>query len=451
MIEDDLKAIEASVASIRAQLPSNLARVSTTEDLQKAVDDFTIKTILVKPGLYGTLTLRNGVRGVTIRPDTILGEGRVSNDWKESLIKLAQLDCEPKAESYYLNGFQFLPRTDPGYPIINLGTDKETNPLNTPNNIWFNQCIISADPTKGGKRGMALNCRIVYVMHSLLENFKYSSDSQAIQAQNGPGPHTINDCYLSASGENFLLGGADPTNELMIPSNLTFTNNLCTKDMTWMGMAGVTSKNCFELKNIIGAIIENNIFENSWTSGQTGYLVVFTPRNQGGSAPFTVVRDVDFRWNVMRNGGAGINMIGDDNVNPSQRTENITIEQNLMYDIGTLPGAQRLNMIGRNPLNVNYRNNTMIGVKVNSFLDFEMGAENFSALNNYFSEGSYGLKGTYTGSVTGNIIGPPVAPRLIKYEPGNVKTTLPLGPDYKYQQDPSKGCDIDELRRRVKF
>lgn len=450
MIEDDLKDIEASVASIRSQLPQDVVRVNNTTDLQKAVDTLTNKVILVKPGNYDALTLRNGIKKLTIRADATLGNGRVGNDWKDSLVKVAFFNCEPLADSYTLVGFQFLPRTDAGYPIINLGTDKETSPLNTPNNIMFSQCIISADPIKGGKRGMALNCRSVFVYDSLLENFKYSADSQAIQAQNGPGPHTIINCSLSASGENFLLGGGDPMNEAMIPRDLLFTRNLCTKDMSWRGVAGITAKNCFELKNVIGAIIEENIFENSWTSGQTGYLVVFTPRNQGGNAPFTVVKNIQFRWNVMRNAGAGINMIGDDNVSPSRRTENILIEQNLMYDIGVLSGTQRLNMIGRNPLNVRYNNNTMIGVKVNSFLDFEMGAEDFSALNNYYSEGDYGLKGIYTGSVTGNVIGPPIAPRNVKYELGNVKTSVPLGADFKYS-DPSKGCDIDELRRRVKF
>ena len=41
-------------------------------------------------------------------------------------------------------------------------------------------------------------------------------------------------------------------------------------------------KNLLELKNARRVTIDGNLFEYSWSSGQAGYAIVFTPRNQEG-------------------------------------------------------------------------------------------------------------------------------------------------------------------------
>jgi len=62
------------------------------------------------------------------------------------------------------------------------------------------------------------------------------------------------------------------------------------------------------------------------TSG-TGWI---TPRNQGGSAPWSVTKDITIRYNQFVNLGQGFNISGSDNNHPSQRTERISIHNNVI-------------------------------------------------------------------------------------------------------------------------
>ena len=50
---------------------------------------------------------------------------------------------------------------------------------------------------------------------------------------NGPGPFWIENNYLEASGENFMLGGTDPTDPGLIPGGVTFRRNYVTKPVSW--------------------------------------------------------------------------------------------------------------------------------------------------------------------------------------------------------------------------
>ncbi|HXG90746.1 MAG TPA: hypothetical protein VNN73_00055, partial [Blastocatellia bacterium] len=44
-------------------------------------------------------------------------------------------------------------------------------------------------------------------------------------------------------------------------------------------------KNLFELKNARRVLIDANLFENNWVDGQSGFAILFTVRNQDGTAP----------------------------------------------------------------------------------------------------------------------------------------------------------------------
>jgi hypothetical protein len=45
-------------------------------------------------------------------------------------------------------------------------------------------------------------------------------------------------------------------------------------------------------------LVEGNMFENSWVADQPGYPIVITPRNQSGTAPWSVVQRVTFQLNL---------------------------------------------------------------------------------------------------------------------------------------------------------
>jgi hypothetical protein len=58
-------------------------------------------------------------------------------------------------------------------------------------------------------------------------------DTQAIGGWNGPGPFTIENNYLEAAGENFILGGSDPAIPNLISENVVVRYNYMSKPMAW--------------------------------------------------------------------------------------------------------------------------------------------------------------------------------------------------------------------------
>ena len=63
------------------------------------------------------------------------------------------------------------------------------------------------------------------------------------------------------------------------------------KPLTWrqgsptFGGIPWTVKNLFELKNAQRVLVDGNLMENNWGQAQNGFSVLFTVRNQGGTAP----------------------------------------------------------------------------------------------------------------------------------------------------------------------
>ena len=103
-------------------------------------------------------------------------------------------------------------------------------------------------------------------------------------------------------------------------------------------------KNLLELKNARRVLVEGNVFEYSWRDpvprdGQL-YSIVFTVRNQEGSAPWSLVQDITFRLNTVRHvqGGVGI-LTCDDNILgqcQSRTTNRILIENNVFEDMSVV-------------------------------------------------------------------------------------------------------------------
>ena len=439
---------------------------ASQSELQSALDNAPIgSNILVKPGIYDSIILRSGKKNYNLVTDATLGSGRVEDTWKDALVKVKSIKIEPKAEAYAFTGFEFLP-INPGIATIYLGSDKETDPFNTPNDISFNQCIVSANPDTGGKRGIQMMCRKVQIVNCRLAGFWYNDDSQAVSCYNGPGPYYIYNSYLEASGENFMSGGAKTLNETMLPTYIEFMGNHCYKPESWKSQPLTTVKNLFELKECLEARISNNLFEGNWKDGQVGYAILITPRNQYNTAPFTVVKNVTFSWNVIRNVGAGINIMGDDNLAPTLQTENITIENNLIYDIDQVKHAGSAGVIfmsTRGPKNVIFRNNTCLGInKINSFMSYEGTPDSWIVEKNIFTEGSYGLKTsngllgytafkqtTLNSEFNNNYI-IPSGVRSINYGPTNTKQINAIDKD-TMRSLVDAGVDIDILRQHVVF
>ena len=122
-----------------------------------------------------------------------------------------------------------------------------------------------------------------------------------------------------------------------------------------------TSKNHLELKNGQRVTIDGNLFENNWEGFQNGYAILFTPKNQDGTAPWTAVRDVVFSNNVLRHSAAGINISGSDWQSITQRTRNVKILNNVFEDIGAAWGGKgALFLMASGPADIVIDHNTIL-------------------------------------------------------------------------------------------
>ena len=198
--------------------------------------------------------------------------------------------------------------------------------------IIIDRSYLHADPA-GARRGVALNANASAVVDSYIAGFReHGADSQAIAGWTGAGPYVIANNYLQAASENVMFGGSDPSIANLVPSDIYICRNYLTKDVSWMG-GGWVVKNLFELKNAHRVVVAGNVMENNWADGQVGFAVLFTPRNQDGTAPWSGVQDVTVAYNIVRHTGSGLNMLASDSPNTSQPLQRAVVHDNLFDDI----------------------------------------------------------------------------------------------------------------------
>ena len=354
----------AVAASPRDQrfLSANTIDVPPGADLQAALDQAqpgdTIRLAAgsVYTGAF-TLPLKSGSGYITVRTSATDAELppmgvriRPSDSHLLATVTSAGgsvFTAAPGAHHFRFVGLEIAPT--PGtflYNVVTLGDGSETGVAQQPHDIEFEWCYIHGDPTVGSRRGIAMNGGNLKVLASYLSDFKeVGADSQALAGWAGTGPFTIIDNYLEAAGENLMFGGADPRIPNQIPSDINVQHNHFFKPLTWKtddpSYAGVhwSVKNLLELKNARSVFIEGNVFEQNWADAQSGFSILFTVRNQDGTAPWSQVDHVYFWNNILRRGGAGFNVLGYDNNFPSQQTNHLEIHDNLVYDVSATWGG----------------------------------------------------------------------------------------------------------------
>ncbi|MBK9313220.1 MAG: right-handed parallel beta-helix repeat-containing protein [Acidobacteria bacterium] len=323
------------------------------------------------------------------------------------------------------------------YSLVELGNGNDQVSLaQVPHNLIFDRIYLHGSPATTLRRAIALNSAWTSIIDSYISDcHEVGADSQAIGGWNGPGPFKIVNNYLEGAGENFILGGADPKINNLVPSDIEFRRNHCFKPLSWRigdpSYAGTpwTVKNSFELKNAQRILIEGNIFEHNWTQAQNGYAILFTVRNQDGASPWSVVQDVTFVNNIVRSVGAGFNMHGTDDLQTSLPSQRIKIANNLLEGIDRQrwdgPGvAFQLN---GGPNQVTIENNTVIHTG-NVIATAGTPSETFVYRNNLSPHNEYGVKGDGEGS--GN-------QTINRYFPNSVfiKNILIAGPSGSYPLD----------------
>jgi hypothetical protein len=448
----------------------------------------------------------------------ILGQGGTAKS-------LSVLRTAPGAHHYRLEFLEFDGTAQLGYEtLIQIGTDKADTP---PHDIVFDRVYVHGHPTKGQKRGIAMNGKHLDVLNSYISDIKsVNADSQALGSANGAGPFRIVNNYIEAAGENILFGGSVPATTGLIPSDIEISRNYIGKPLAWQkpiltaptslraaassasgvlasgvhyfkvvavlrsgttnivsaasgevsvtasaghsvslawsGVSGAetyriyrgtsaggetkymtttgatpsftytgsgetsgtppttgshwVAKNLFELKNAQRVTVDGNLFEHNWTGDQSGYAIVFTPRNTDNQMPWAVVRDVTFTNNILRHTAGAINILGYDDTaaSGSQITARITIRNNLFYDIDPDNwggGLAKCFQLGGGVSNVVIDRNTIAQDTTIFLAAYDRPMPGLVFTNNIAISGKYGVMGA--GSSPG-------LPTLAQYFPGAI-------------------------------
>lgn len=284
----------------------------------------------------------------------------------------------------------------PDRDTLIFGTIGATSAAALPHRVKLQRITVSADA--GGHRGVLLNGTDMTLDSSTVVGFyEKGRDSQAICIINGPGPYAITNNVLEASGENILIGGADPGIVGVNPSDVTVSGNTIRKPASYHTLG--TVKDLLELKTGVRVAITNNTFDGNWADGQSGNAIVLTVRNQDGKCTWCQVDDVTFRGNVVTNAvdGFGVNIQTSDNINPSQTTNKITIDHNLFAQ-----SPKGVQVLGALPIGLIITNNTFPSI-AGQFLSFSNSTGILTPLTfsrNVTKSGDYGVTGVGTGAGT---------------------------------------------------
>jgi hypothetical protein len=334
--------------------------------------------------------------------------GRIDPSYAQVMPRLvaksgAVFTAAPGAHHYRLIGLEIRP-VDGVFlnQLVDLGSTT-TSMDAFPHDLIIDRCYLHGDPKRGLRRAIALNSRSTAVIDSYIADAKEAgADSQAIAGWTGPGPYKIVNNYLEAAGENLIFGGTDPSIRNLVPSDIEVRQNYFTKPLSWRigdpSYAGVpwTVKNLFELKNAQRLLVEGNTFERNWPQAQAGFAIVFTVRNQDGTAPWSIVQDVTFGSNIVRHVGSGVNILGYDDNNQSQQGKRIQIANNLFDDVGGTWGSGRLLQVLNAPSDVTIEHNTCLQTE-NIISAGQAPTERFAFRNNIVPHNAYGIIGTATG------------------------------------------------------
>jgi hypothetical protein len=130
---------------------------------------------------------------------------------------------------------------------------------------------------------------------------------------------------------------------------------------------------------------------------QNGFAILFTVRNQDNTAPWSVVEDVTFSDNLIRNVANGFNLLGYDDNYRSQQTKRIHIYNNLITGLGEGGQGTMLQMLD-GTAGVQVQQNTVMN-RGNLMMAEGRSHVGFVFSSNIAMHGEYGMIGTGTASV----------------------------------------------------
>jgi hypothetical protein len=414
--------LETSVAS--TPVTGKRIEVAAGGDFQAALnqaqpgDEIVLQAGATYAGNFILPAKKGGEKWITVRTSNMAGlpkEGtRVSPKDAAAMPKIVvpngngAISTALKAGYYRLIGLEVTvaPTVKRVWALVNLGKggDEQKSLDVVAHHLILDRMYIHGGPKHDCFRCVALNSAASAVIDSYLsEGHVVGFDAQAICGVNGPGPFKIVNNYLEGSGENVMFGGADPAIRDLVPSDIEFRYNHCFKPLSWKighpSYAGIpwAVKNLFELKNARRVLIEGNLFENNWVHAQNGTGILFTVRNQSGTAPWSAVQDVTMINNRLHNSPTAFVVMGYDSPNQSQQTQRFLIRNNLFEQVERSGfmitwGSDDIEIDHNTFVPTNYLPFIMSGLKGHDAAGKVAGipCRRFRLTNNIFGFGQYG-------------------------------------------------------------
>jgi hypothetical protein len=296
------------------------------------------------------------------------------------------LGTAPGAHHFRFIGIEFSPTASASYiyNLINLGTADHTSLSQLPHHLVFDRCFVRSTGLNKVRRGFGLNSAETSILNSHISGFAGAGDeTQAIGGWNGTGPFKIVNNYVEGAAENILIGGADPSIQGLVPSDIEIRRNFFSKPAEWAGRA--TLKASIELKNARRVTIDGNVIDTSIRLT----AIVLTVRNQDGKAPWSTLEDITVTNNIVKRASTGVNILGTDERFPSQMAKRIKVENNLFVDIG-MPGELTYFLQTNGAELVTVSHNTVQHTG-NIITAYGQSTSGFSFTNNIVQYNSYGI------------------------------------------------------------
>ena len=282
-----------------------------------------------------------------------------------------------------------------------------TKPLRWRTAVLTPPANVTASVTTGGSLPAgAVYFKVVAMMYAGGETYR-SFPSAEVSASVTSGAAVRLSWQAVAGADEYRVYGGTTTNGEGVYATTTATSLTFTGAGTTAGTPPTygtkwTVKNLLELKNARRVTVAGNLFEQNWTAAQDGTALLLTPRNQEGTAPWSVVRDVTITGNIIRRAAASVRILGEDYNAPSQRTTNVRITNNVFEVDTSYGGSGRFLVMTSQPQNVIVDHNTIFNTGTVVFADSPP-ISGFVYTNNLSKHNAYGIDGQSTASGTATL------------------------------------------------
>jgi hypothetical protein len=423
----NLAELPRASASTTYPSPSRQVRVAAGANLQSAIDaaqpgdelllapgaTFTGNFVLPNKGSSTAwITIRSDVSDASLgAPGTRMTPSRAAS---ANLAKIVTPNNWPavatalSAHHYRLTGLN-IGAVSPAFDVNGLirlgdGSSAQNSLSLVAHDLVVDRVFVHGQSNQSIRRCVSLQSSATAIIDSWISDcHSNEGDSQGIIGWNGPGPYLIRNNHIEGGHQGVFFGGADPTISNLSPSDISLIGNHITRPTSWIGVW--QTKTIIETKNARRMLIEGNVIENVWVSGQVGFAVLIKSENQSGGAPWSQSTDITVRYNRIRNAGSGINLAASPGSYTAVPAARLSVYDNAIENLGVAPytgDGIPLQLLGK-LTDVVIAHNSWSNAG-NMAISFDGGSETRTVIHsNIIPNGNYGVKGSGMASGTSTL------------------------------------------------